>query len=189
MADIEQQRQSRNSGLVNWLFLGLATVLVVCLLMLLNDLRGEFRRTSQTVNEKLPEILDKTRKTADALAEVSADVRQLRDLAGIGSAPRDRTLAAYADAVLDSIEASGGTVGTKAMLGAELKNVITAREWSVAARKEALWLTFRAKSQSELLERLCETKFGSAWHIQLPDAQPVSLSEWIRAKHPPASDD
>ena len=58
------------------------------------------------------------------------------------------------------------------------------QEWVVAARKEGVWLSMRAKSKQELLTRLCANKFGSAWHIQLGEGDPEPLIDWLRREHP-----
>ena len=165
--------------------LGYAVALVVALLFawLINDVRLQLRHTSATINEKLPSILEKTERSATALAELSEDVRQLRDLAG-ATGPRDATLAAYADSILDRVEASDLLIGTRSKLSGKLDDPQPAKEWSAAARKEALWLTFRAKSKPELLKRLTETKFGSQWHVQRSggDGSVTPLREWIEAQ-------
>ena len=150
---------------------------------LINDVRLQLRHTSATINEKLPSILEKTERSATALAELSEDVGQLRDLAG-ATGPRDATLAAYADAILDRIEASNLVIGTRSKLSGKLDDPQPAKEWTAGARKEALWLTFRAKSKAELLERLTQTKFGSEWHVQPAsgDIKVTSLKEWIEAQ-------
>ena len=159
--------------------------LLVALLFawLINDVRLQLRHTSATINEKLPSILEKTERSATALAELSADVSQLRDLAG-ATGPRDATLAAYADSILDRLEASDLQIGTRAKLSGKLEDPQPAKEWTAAARKEALWLTFRAKSKPELLKRLTETKFGSEWHVQPTsgDMKLVPLREWVEAQ-------
>jgi hypothetical protein len=165
-----------------WVALSIGVVAVAVFGWMVNDLRLQAKRATVTVNEKLPEILEKTRKSADTLAVLSEDIRQLRDLAGAGDV-RDASLAAYADAILDAVQASGGSVGTKGLLGGDtLKDPQPAAEWAAAARKEAIWLTFRAKSRDELLARLTETKFGSDWHLQLGTDPPVPLRDWI-AEH------
>jgi hypothetical protein len=145
--------------------------------------RLQLRHTSATINEKLPSILEKTERSAAALAELSEDVGQLRDLAG-ATGPRDATLAAYADSILDRIEASDLLIGTRSKLSGKLDDPQAAKEWTAAARKEALWLTFRAKSKVELLKRLTETKFGSEWHVQRSggDVNVTPLREWIEAQ-------
>jgi hypothetical protein len=164
-----------------WVTLAVATIAVAVFGWMVNDLRLQAKRATATVNENLPEILEKSRTSAQTLAVLSEDIRQLRDLAGASNGPaRDRTLVAYADAILDAVESSGGSIGTKGLLsGDKLKDPQPAIEWATAARKEAVWLTFRAASRDELLQRLTQTKFGSEWIIQLPDAQPVPLRQWI----------
>ncbi|MCG8408686.1 MAG: hypothetical protein MI923_26070 [Phycisphaerales bacterium] len=171
-----------------WSCLALAVVAMGFLGWMVNDLRTEIKQATVTVNTQLPEILNKTRDTAETVAVLAEDVRQVRDLSGAADIARDKTLVAYADRVLDLIEASGGRVGLKKkLLGGGLKDVSPAEQWVVAARKEALWLVMRAKSREELLERLCKNKFGSDWHIQENNDKPVPLRDWISgrlADHP-----
>jgi len=166
--------RSRLALLAFLVFVAIALVLA----WLLNDLRLQLRETAETVNAKLPSILEKTETSAQALAELSEDVRQLRDLAG-ATGPRDATLAAYADAILDKLEAADATIGTKGRLSGNLSEPLPSKEWVAAARKEAVWLTFRAKSKDELLTRLSANKFGTEWHIQVAGAEPVPLRQWI----------
>jgi hypothetical protein len=104
----------------------------------------------------------------------------MRDLAGATEGARDRSLAAYADAILEALEDSGASVGTSGILGGsdKLNDPQPAAEWAASARKEAVWLTFRASSREELLERLTRTKFGSDWMIRVGDQKPVPLRQW-----------
>ena len=88
------------------------------------------------------------------------------------------------DSVLDAVQASKGRIGLKKLLGKGLKGLAPAEEWIRAARKEGLWLSFRAKSKRELLDRLCTNKFGSAWWIVVEQQQPVTLTAWLKANHP-----
>ena len=172
--------------MLKWLYFTLAAVSVVAVLLLLNDLRLQMKRAAVTVNDKLPRILEKTEKSAETLAALSSDIREIRDLAGLPQqSAHDRTIVRYADQVLDLVESSGGRIGTTGLLGGEtLKDPQPAADWTRAARKEALWQTLRAKSRDELLERLCETKFGSAWHIQFGEEKPTPLAEWVKQKLP-----
>ncbi len=177
--------------MLKWLYLSIAVIALIVFGLLLNDLRLELKRTARTVNEQLPEILDKSRRSADALAAVSDDIRQLRDLAGAPAAgARDETLAAYADSVLDALEKSDLSIGLKPKLfGDALKDTQPAKEWVVAARKEGLWLTFRAKSKAELLDGLTKNKFGSDWYAQPPaGGEAVPLRDWLKANHPESRD-
>ncbi len=186
-----------------WASLGVAALFLTVLIWLLNDLRLEIRHSSATlratgktvnerlpqVAERLPEILDKTRQTTEVLAELAADIRQLKELAGVASTARDKNLVAYADSVLDLLEASGGSIGlTKKVFGSGLKEVRPAKEWVVGARKEALLLTVLAKSKQELLARLAKNKFGSDWYIQVGNQEPVPLREWLKKNHPDSRD-
>ena len=63
-----------------------------------------------------------------------------------------------------------------------MKDTVPASEWVVDARKEALLLTFRVNSKDEFLDRLCQNKFGSDWHIQPQGAEAVPLAEWIKTR-------
>ena len=177
--------------MIKWMYFGLAAVTALVALLLLNDLRLQMKAAAVTVNDKLPRILEKTDQTAGTLADRSADVKQLRDLAGLPQGTRDRTLAAYADQVLDAVQASGGTVGLKPLVGLgkdKLKDPQPAKEWAAGARKEAVWLTFRSDSRKELLERICKNKFGSDWMIQVGGAEPETLASWV-ARTLPATED
>lgn len=163
-----------------WSCFGLAVIAAGALGWMVNDLRTEIKQATVTVNTQLPEILDKTRQTAETVAVLAEDVRQVRDLSGAANIARDKTLVAYADRVLDMVEASGGSIGLKKkLLGSGLKDLTPANQWVVAARKESLWLVLRANSRDQLLERLCKNKFGSAWYIQLPGVEPVPLRDWV----------
>jgi hypothetical protein len=193
-----------------WVCLGVAVVFLVLLTWMLNDLRLEVRRSGQmvqeagrTINENLPGIVEKTRKTtdtlaenlpelvektrttADTLAELAADLRQLKELAGVANTVRDKNLVAYATSLLDAIDASGGQIGLKKTFGGSgLKNLVPAKEWVVSARKEALLLTVLARSKTELMTRLAKNKFGSHWYIQIGDKEPMTLMDWLKANHP-----
>ena len=176
--------------MIKWAYFARAAATSLGVLLLLNDLRVQMKRASVTVNDKLPRILAKTESSAETLSALSADVKQLRDLAGLPQGPRDATLAAYADRVLDAVEASGGVIGLKPLVGGggRLKDPQPAKEWVASARKEAVWLTFRADSRKELLERLCRNKFGSDWMIQFDAAEPVTLASWASQKAPPTEE-
>lgn len=174
-----------------WICLIVAVAFLASLLWLVNDVRLEVRRavdavkqSSTKVNEHLPTIVEKAERTTVTLANLADDIRQLKELLGVANSPRDKNLVSYADRLLDVIEKSGGTIGVTKTLGSGLKNTVPALEWVVAARKEALFLTMVAKSKTELLNRLTETKFGSAWHIQLPEQEPLPLVDWLKAHHP-----
>ncbi|MDB5392122.1 MAG: hypothetical protein JWM11_7768 [Planctomycetaceae bacterium] len=192
-----------------WICLVTAIIFLGAVGWMINDVRQEIRRSIQevhetglTINEQLPPVVDKIRNSADViseslpevverikkstetLAELAEDIRQLKELVGVSNTARDKSLVAYADSVLDTIDASKGSIGLKKTFGGSgLKNVLPAREWVVGARKEALFLTVVAKSKQELLTRLVENKFGSHWYIQLENQNPVDLIDWLKANH------
>lgn len=155
---------------------------------MLNDLRLELKRSAATVNRDLPVILANTKQSTQTLAEVSDDIKELRNLAGVSDVPRDETLVAYADSVLDLVEAQQAVIGTNKLIGSSLSDPQPAAVWGAATRKEAVWLTFRAASKRELLDRLTETKFGSAWQIQFGEDKPLPLRDWLGEHHPPTAE-
>jgi hypothetical protein len=174
--------------MTRWFYPALAVLVSAAALWMLNDLRLQARRSTQTINAKLPEILDKTRLTADTLADLSRDVKKLRTLAGATDTVRDPALVDFATAVLDKVEATDATIGLMPkLIGHELKDTLPAREWAVDARKEAVWLVFLAHSRQDLLDRLCRNKFGSDWYIQPKGQPPVPLAQWIRQNVPAAA--
>ncbi len=173
------------AALFRWACLAVAVVALAGLGWMINDLRRELERSTQTVNENLPVILEQTKTSTATLAVLSDDIRALRDLAG-ATGPRDRSLVAFADSLLDAVESSGGQIGVEKLIGKDLSDPVPAAEWVVDARKEAVVLSFRAKSRRELLQRLCQNKFGSPWLIRIGDAAPRPLQEWLEQHHPDA---
>src|SRR5947199_295627 len=189
-----------------WACLVVAVVFLSVLGWMINDLRVEVRRSSQIVNENLPPIVDKTRKATDTLlenlpeiadrvhtttatvAELTEDVRQLRELLGLPRGKkRDETLVAYTTSVLDALEKSGGVIGLKKTVGKGLKNPVAANEWVPGARREAFLLTVLGKAQSkqDMLTRLATNWRGSNWYIQVGDRDPMTVLDWLKANHVP----
>src|SRR5262249_44371972 len=138
-----------------WLCLAVTVIFLVVLGWMVNDIRLQVRQasqmiqdTGQMVNEHLPIIVEKsrtstdlvaehlpaiietTRTTTETLAELAEDIRQLKELLGVAHTARDQNLVAFADSVLKSIEAAGGTIGLKKSLGGGgLKHPLPAKEW------------------------------------------------------------
>jgi hypothetical protein len=174
--------------MTRYFYPALALLVSAAVLLMLNDLRVQARRSTETINAKLPEILDKSRMTADTLAVLSADIKKLRTLAGAPGDVRDPALVDFATAVLDKIAATDAVIGLMPkLIGNDLKETQPAREWVVDARKEAVLLVFRAHSRDELLDHLCKNKYGSDWYLQPKGAAPVTLAEWIRKNVPAAA--
>lgn len=167
-----------------WACFGIAVVAVVALGWMVNDLRTQVKRTTTTVNTSLPPILDNVKAGTATMAQLSKDIEQLRKLAGVTSAPRDRSLVVYANSVLAFLEKLDGHIGLrKKLFGSGLKQKRPISEWVSGARKEAVWLSLRSNSKRELLDRLCKNKFGSAWMLELPNAKPVELEAYLRQHH------
>src|SRR5262245_31743435 len=160
---------------------------------MLNDIRLEVRRvgetvrgTGQAVNEHLPEIVGKARTTSDTLAALAEDVRQVRQLLGLKEGSRDKNLVAYANGVVERIEASGGSIGLKHPVpGKGLLNPVPAREWAGRARREALGLALLGVSQKEMATGLSRNWLRAPWYIQVKAEEPVPLLDWLKANHPP----
>ena len=169
-----------------WSCFGLAAVVCAVLLYLVNDMRQEIRRTNDTVNAHLPQILTNVNTATTTLAALSGDINSFRDLAGLaGSTPQDASLVAYADSIVDFLEQQPqGQIGLQKLVGKGLKDVITSAEWARDSRKEALWLTVRASTKQELLERMAKNKFGSDWYFTAPGIEPMPLIEFLRLNHP-----
>lgn len=192
-----------------WACLTVATGFLAVLLWMVNDLRIEIRHSTQliqdsgqSVKQHLPAIVDRTEKTSntlskhlpdmmekahtsvDTVAELAADIRQIKELLVGHNPPKDASLVAYATSVLQAIEASGGTVGQKKLtFGKGLKNALPAKDWVHSARLEATYLAFVAKSKKDLVTRLSKSKLGFAWYIEVGAAEPQPLLDWLEAHH------
>lgn len=167
-----------------WVALALAAVATGVVLWMLNDVRREMKQTNALVAEHLPQIMANMKQVTETMAHLSKDIESMRDLAGLG-APRDRSLATYADALLDLLDRqTGAQIGLEKLVGKELKDLVPVQEWVASARKEALWLTFRAKSKTDMLDRLAKNKFGSDWMFAPASGPPVKLVDFWKANHP-----
>lgn len=146
------------------------------------------QRTSDVVAANLPKMVERIDRTTETLAELSEDVRQLKQLAGLTGKPRDENLVAYTNSLLDAIASSKGVIGAKKVIGSGLKDERPAAEWVVGARREALFQLLFAKSKKDMLTKLTKTALGFSWYIKLPEREPVTLLEWAKANHPESKD-
>jgi hypothetical protein len=170
-------------GLFKWIALVVASIAGAVVIWMINDVRTELKATNAIVTKQLPAILDNAKQVGDTMVKLAKDIEALRNLAGVGGA-RDKSLAIYADGLLDYLDKQPGQIGLEKVLTKELKELVPVTEWVAGARKEALWLTFRANTKAELLDRLGKTKFGSAWMYQPPSGAPVTLIAFVKANHP-----
>jgi hypothetical protein len=145
----------------------------------LPEVVDKVRKTTDTVAESLPDIVERADRTSEVVAELADDIRQLKELAGIGSTKRDENLVAYSNSVFKAIAASGGTIGEKKLVGKGLKNTQPAAEWVAGKRKWALYWMLRVKSKKEMLMRITRNTY-----IELPGKEPVPLLDWLQQNHP-----
>jgi hypothetical protein len=145
----------------------------------LPEVVDKVRKTTDTVTESLPEVVERVERTTEVMAELADDIRQLKELAGVGSTKRDENLVAYTNGVLKLIASSGGTIGEKKVVGRGLKNVKPAAEWVAGRRKWALYWMLRVTSKKEMVARICKGAY-----IELPGKEPVPLIDWVRENHP-----
>jgi hypothetical protein len=166
-----------------WVALALAAIATAVVIWMMNDVRREMKQTNALVNEHLPPILANAKQATDTMARLSKDIEAMRSLAGL-SGPKDHSLAQYADGLLALLDKQTGQIGIEKVIGKELKDLVPVQEWVAAARKEALWLTFRASSKADMLDRLGKNKFGSPWYFAPASGPRVTLIEFWKANHP-----
>ncbi len=185
----QQPGEKKRGTAFRWVVLAVAVVFAAAILLMLNDIRLDIKSNMQTVDKHLPEIMTRVDKTSDTVAEVADDIAQLRDLAGLQRGERDKSIVVFADKVLDLVQESGGQIGlTKKIFGSGLKELKPAQQWAVAARREAVYYSFRVTSKEEMLEKLTTNIYGSEWYIQLNGEKPQKLSAWLTSKLPKISE-
>lgn len=140
--------------------------------------------STEVVAANLPKTIEQVNRTTEVVAELAEDIRQLKELLGVQATVRDKSLVAYANNSLTLVEKSGGTIGTKKVVGKGLKGTRPAAEWAASARKEAFFLALLGRSRKELLHSLTRTKLGAAWMIELPGKEPLPLLDWLKANDP-----
>jgi hypothetical protein len=171
-----------------WLGLGTAVGVFAC--WTLHDLKTDVknttagvRETNAMVKEKLPPILDNSKRASDALVKVTDDIAAIRNLisplAGDGGGKGGPVaLAKFADKVLLSIQSQDVMIHSK---GSGPKK---AAEWAKGERKEALYLAFSVNSKRELLDKMCQTAFGNSWMVSADGKGGEPMRAWLLRKHP-----
>jgi hypothetical protein len=194
-----------------WACLAAGSVFLAALLWMVNDIRLQLGRSAGvvteagvTINENLPQVVERTRRTAEVvadhlpgvldraqvsaevLAELAEDIRQLKELAGAGK-ERDRNLISYTDSLLRAIEQTGGKVGVSKTLSLSRSSIKDARpvsEWVADARKEALFWMLLVSTKKDMAQKLARTKLGFPWMIEVPGSKPEPLLDWLKEHHP-----
>lgn len=137
------------------------------------------RKSSEIIAEHLPEIVERVDTTTEVIADLAEDIKQLKELAGLGGTKRDENLVAYANGALKVIAASGGTIGAKKVIGKGLKNTQPAEEWVAGKRKWAALTLLRVKSKKEVLAWLTKGAY-----IEFAGKEAVPLLDWLKEHHP-----
>jgi hypothetical protein len=171
-----------------WLALGVSVGGFAC--WTLHDLKTDVKNTTAgvresnaLVKEKLPPILDNSKRAGDSLVKVTDDIAAIRNL--ISPAVGDGggkggpvALAKFADKVLLSIQSQDVMVHSK---GSGSKK---AAEWVKGERKEALSLAFSVNSKRELLDKMCHTAFGNPWMVSADGKGGEPMRAWLLHKYP-----
>src|SRR5215208_6759156 len=110
------------------------------------------RETNALVKEKLPPILDNSKRASDSLVKVTDDIAAIRNLISPvvsdgGGRGGPVAMAKFADRVLLSLQSQDVMVHSK---GSGPKK---AAEWVKGERKEALYLAFSVNTKRELLDK------------------------------------
>jgi hypothetical protein len=185
-----------------WLCLACALVFAGFMSWVALDIRSEIKRTLANtdrtlvesresmaiIRRDLPQIVEGARKSADTLSVLSEDVKTVKKLGGLTTITSDGGFTAYAEEVITLIEKAPAEtkIGTARTSGGKttLKDPVSAKEWSVGARKEALLLVATAKSREAILHKLVPNVWGTPWYIEVPGEEAVSLESWIKSRHP-----
>ncbi len=145
----------------------------------LPDVVTKVTDSTELVAEHLPEIVQRVDTTTEVIADLAEDIKQLKELAGLGTTKRDENLIAYTNGALKAIAASGGTIGAKKVIGKGLKNTQPAAEWVAGKRKWTALMLLKFKSKKEVADWLTK-----GWYLELPDREPIALLDWLREHHP-----
>src|SRR5262249_17482561 len=139
----------------------------------LPEILARVDKTTAMVNEHLPPIVKRAEAMAETFAEISEDLKQIKELGGLMNSPRDKNIVSYATRVVQLIEKQNAVSGTKKLTGKGLSLPIPAKEWAVGARKESLFLAAVVRSRGEYLNRLCVSILQRKWYIQFDDEEPI----------------
>ncbi|MCI0460481.1 MAG: hypothetical protein L0Z62_26300 [Gemmataceae bacterium] len=195
-----------------WSCFGVAVIFLAAVGWMLNDIRLEVRQagemaraTSQTVNQhlptivdrskqitevvatRLPEVVEKVKITTDVTANLADDIKQVRQLlVGDSKGKREENLLAYANGVVETIGKSGGAIGLKPLIpGKGPTTPVPAQDWASKARREALGLAILGTSKKDMVTELSRNWFRAAWYIQTQGEKSVPLLDWLKVNHAP----
>ncbi len=141
------------------------------------------RETNAVLKEKLPPILENSKRGSEALVKVTEDIAAIRNLISPlvgdgGGKGGPVVLAQFADKVLYHIQSQDVMVHSK---GSGPKK---AAEWVKGERKEALYLAFSVSSKRELLDKMCHTAFGNPWLVSADGKGGEPMRAWLLRTYP-----
>lgn len=166
-------------------------------------------KASVTLNTHLPTILANSEKattilTADlpklvitseaaltSVAELSDSFGQYKGLLGIVHAPSQKpSLMSYGASLLGFLGGTtNATVGQKKPgTNGPLTKTMPASEFAAAATKDLNFFGVAGSSKADVLHGIAKTASPSPWHIQVGDAAPKPLADWVKENHPDSKD-
>lgn len=172
-----------------WLYFIVVTAALSFICCLLYGLKQDVQKTTfqiresnEMVKEKLPPILDNSKKATDALVRMTDDVNTLRNLISPSEPGKEGDnaavfLAKYAGTVLDRIEKHDVIISSKLVSK-------PAKQWVADERKECLVLAFRVNSKKEMVEKICCTVFGNPWQVTTKSGEKMVMLDWVRKNNP-----
>ena len=158
-----------------------------------SHLPGLLAQTQQAVgsiNQNLPKLLAGTERAVDGIGDLSDGFKQYQGLLGaVHVASQNKDLFSYGSSILGLIGGLDAKIGTKKKDDSGgLTQAMPAKQWAVASKKNAHFLSLAATSKAEMLHGLARTTASAPWHIQIGDGAPRLLADWILEKHPESKD-
>jgi hypothetical protein len=184
MMPLSVEGSDPNKPILPWLYFVVVCAALGWVGYLSYDLNKDLKKTTagirdsnDMIKDKMPAILDNTKKATDSLVSLTNDVNVLRNLvAPSGPSNGDDgtvSLAKFANSVLD-------TIGTSDLTITSFLHTKPAKQWAEDERKEALVAAFTVKNKKEMLDKICSTIYGGAWQATAKDGTKMSLLEWLK---------
>jgi hypothetical protein len=152
---------------------------------------AQTEKATAAVNAQLPPLLAESETTVERLADLADGLRQYRALMGVvHGAGQNKDLLSYGASILGLVGGQNATIGVKKPgTAGPLKHPMPAKQWAAAAQPELPFLSLIAKTKGEVLHGLAHTRsLAGPLQIQLADAAPRLLADWIQEMHPESKD-
>lgn len=138
-------------------------------------LRGELAEIKESASSEIKTLKEALSKTKEGLVE---DYNDLKNRIIINTIEERRSNLAFANAILDAVQASGAVIINKNL--ALPNNEFSAAEWAGNARMEARAISAVAYDRQEILSTLTSTKFGDSWLIEFDGEKSIKLYDWLK---------